>query len=209
LLKNLEEASEKLLKKISDEVDESWLIVSISKNGLKISNYLSEKLGIEKKCLFIETVYCQNNADCEIAFVDEFKNIKMNEYVKTLLEIKKKKVLKAIDVIYEYKLIPKAEEFRGNRDTFKIGEKQSKVLIVDASLEQGYRMELAISTMESFGIDDIYIAVPFIPTHIFDIFESKVENIFHLEKIDFYTDISDYFEDFEKQIPEQDTFLFD
>jgi predicted phosphoribosyltransferase len=209
LLKNFTEASEKLAEIIDREPDSSWLIVSISDSGLEIANYLSLKFQIEAKSLFVETLFCQKNSECEIAFIDEFKNIKMNEHVKVLFDIDKKEVLKAVDVIYEYKLIPRAESYRQNRESFTLGKEHYKVLIVDSSLEQGYRMELAIETIENLGVEDIYIAVPFLPTHIYDIFQSKVEKIFHIEKIDFYTDISDYFENFEERVPENDIFLFD
>jgi predicted phosphoribosyltransferase len=209
LLKDIEEASHKLAKLLNDEVDENWLLVPITDNGLKIAEYLSSKLNLPIERLFIETVFCQNNSECEVAFLDEFKNVKFHEAVKRMFGIDKNVVLKAIDVIYEYKLIPKAEGFRGHRKNFSIPQNIENILIVDFSLEQGFRMELAIETLESFGIEEIHIAVPLLPKHIFEIFESKVENLYTLSKIDFYTDVSDYFDELEKDVLEHDRFFLD
>jgi predicted phosphoribosyltransferase len=196
VFQNIEDASLKLLETIGELEDKNWLLVAISESGEQIAKILSKHLQIPNKRLFLEPVFCQKNSDCEIAMVSEFKTIIIDDVLKEAFQLEREMLLNSIDVIYDYKLMPRVEAIRGNRDNLKIGETVEKVILVDEAVETGLRMETAIATISSvFKIESIYIATPIIPQQMVDFFEPIVEKIFRYDEIELYTEITDYYID--------------
>jgi len=194
VFKNLDDATDKLFQSIPKLTGENWLILSISDNGEKIGLRLSTLLNLPHQRLYMESIPCQNNNNCEIAVITEFKNAKIDEVLKDAFQLDKEILASAIEVIYDFKLLPKIEKIRGSREPLKIDKEIDKIILVDETIETGLTMETAISTVaDIIGVEDIYIATPIIPENMFYLFESLVEKIFYSEMIEMYTDIEDYY----------------
>jgi putative phosphoribosyl transferase len=175
------------------KIDNSWLFLATSENGERIASALAKKFKVSFNRIFIESIYCQMNRDCEIAMISEFENIVYDEVLKDSFNIDVNVLNNAINVLYQYKLLPRMEAYRGNRVKLTISEEIKNVILVDEAIETGLRMETAIATMDQFEIDKLYIATPVIPEQMFSLFESAVENIFFYKKVDIYTDVGDYY----------------
>lgn len=200
MFKDLNDATDRLFKSIPELKGDNWLLLSISDSGEKIGSKLSNFLHIPHQRIYIESIFCQKNPDCEIAMITELQNIRIDEVLKDTFQLDKELLVKAIKAIYELKLIPKIEKARGKREQIKIDEKIDKIILIDETIETGLRMETAISTvMDIIGVEEIYIATPVIPEQMFSLFESSVETIFYSEIVDMYTDIEDYYSERENR----------
>ena len=194
MFKNIEDATDQLIE-ILPALDKSWLLVPISESGEKIADIISEKLGLESKRVFTQSIFCKKNIDCEIAMISEFKDVIFDEVLQKSFEINRESLLESIEVMYDYKLIQEIERCRGIKDLFSISEHISKVLIIDETIETGLRMELAIKTLKRFQLETISIAIPIVPEQMFSLFEKSVKNIFYSQKVEFYTEIKDYYKE--------------
>jgi putative phosphoribosyl transferase len=209
MFRDVRDSSEQLVEKLQKKVDENWLIVAVSEEAISFAEILSTLLKVDYQLFFIDSISCQNNSDCEVAFISEFNIVQFNETLRDAFGLDNDTMMEALQVIYEYKLLPEIENYRGSRRYFQLPDGVDTVLLIDNSIETGFRMEVAIDSMETLGIEDIYIATPVIPSHIFDLFEPMVEEIIYIEKVDFYTDIHDYYEvrDKDRNIEESHTLI--
>jgi predicted phosphoribosyltransferase len=199
IYKDKNEIADLLAEELAKVLDETWLIVPISKEALFFAKTISQKTGTKFELLFIDAISCQKNIECKVAFISEFKNSVFNETIRDAFQISNDHLSEALKIIHEYKIMPELEEYRGGRIPFQIPNEIENILLLDTSIETGFKMEVAIDTIEELGIEDIYIASPVIPVQMFDLLEPTVEKIFSLEKVEFYTGICDYLEEKEEE----------
>jgi len=193
MFQNVDDATNNLIKVLPKLDNNSWLIVPISESGKIVAEKLSKTFGVRHQKLFIESIFCQKNIDCEIAMVNEFEEVSYDEVLKEFFEIEKDILDESIKIMYNHKLLPKIKKCRD--ELFSISDKVSNILIVDETIETGLRMEMAIKTLKRFELTNISIAVPIISEQMFSFFKSRVDTIYHSEKIEFYTEIKDYYLD--------------
>jgi len=191
MFQNINEATLKLIDNLPNLDNNSWLIVSISKNGEIVAKQISKALGIQYQQLFIESIFCQKNIDCEIAMVNEFEESFFDEVLKDFFEINDETLKESVKIMYQHKLLPKIKKCR--EELFSIPPNISNILIVDETIETGLRMEMAIKTFQRFKKQKIFIAIPIVPKQMISFFKDRVENIFYSEQTEFYTEIKDYY----------------
>ncbi len=194
--KNINDAIYKLSEVFPKDINrDEWLLLSISDNGDIIAKGLSEKLNIRWERFYIESVYCQLNVDCKIAMISEFKDIVVDEVLRDFFQIDKHILDKAIDVIFNYKLMPKLQKERNSDNLLNIEKNIKNVVFVDESVETGLRVQCAMRSIENRFDVVQYIATPIIPDLIYSFLDSDVEKIFHVEKPEIYTNVYDYYLD--------------
>jgi putative phosphoribosyl transferase len=199
---SVEETIQKLSLSLP-KIDDTWYLIAVSEHGEKLAKGLSESLKVNFDKLFIESVYCQMNRDCEIAMISEFENIFYDEVLLRSFDINRKKVSQAISVIYNYKLVPRLKAYRGSIKNITIPENVKNIILIDETIETGLRMESAIATVSNrFDIENIYVATPILQKQIFNLLKDSVKDIFSYKQVEVYTDASDYFSYREYQVHE-------
>jgi predicted phosphoribosyltransferase len=166
------------------ELNNNWVIVSISDEGQKIIDIILQRYKIDATRFFIEPIHCEYNQDCEIAIIDEFGNMEINRLLKMSFEIDDETIERNADLILNYKIKPMIEKYRGNSEIrFSISDEVKNILIIDDHVETGFKIENAIHTFKNlFPQKNIYLGVLNIPNFIFDILDNKIEKIFYHEK---------------------------
>ena len=196
MFKNLDDASQQLCNVIPKFKNQNLLFLAISDGGEEIASQLSLYFKLPYKRLFIEPIFCPKNQNCEIAMVTELQNIKIDKILQDAFQLDQELLNNSIELAYDYKLIPKLKQKRGEIKKIEIDKSITSIILVDETIETGLKMETAIETVvDLLNIEKIFIATPIIPKTIFEVFESMVEQIFYIKQIEIYTEIGDYYLD--------------
>ena len=193
MFQNVDEAVEILIDKLP-KLDKSWFIISISKKGDKIAEIIAKKFNLNFDRLFLQSVPCPQNIDCQVAVISEFEDILFNEPIKESFKITSSSLIETIRVIYDYKLKQDRKTYRGQNRNLQIPQYISKVILVDNQIETGFFMELSLESMKRFNLDNIIVASLIIPEYIEPLFMNKPNiKLIYSKKVEFYTEFDDYF----------------
>ncbi|WP_455757628.1 phosphoribosyltransferase [Sulfurimonas sp.] len=195
ILKNREDAAYKLKEVIPMQrvKDESWKIISVSRDGLEIASHLKGKLANSIDFLFSEAIMAPNNDDCEVARVSEREEIVINENLVSSFEIQYDYIYGEAQRKHEEKILSYIYQYRKGRH-FPSMENEV-VLLVDDGSETGMKFMTALKTILAQKPKAVYIAVPVIPSDVLELLEPFADDVFFLHDIDDYVETSLYYEE--------------
>ena len=173
--------------------DESWAIVSVSKGGLELGEYIKEKCNNNFDFLFSEPIYAPNNKECEIARVSEKEEIVINEKLVSSFDIQYDYIYGEAHRKHEEKILSYIYQYRKGRHFLSIKDKT--VLLVDEGSETGLKFMTALKTILIKKPKAVYIAVPVIPSDVLELLEPFADDIFFLHDIDDYVNTALYYEE--------------
>ena len=193
-----EEAALKLLDVIPMHKlkEESWKIVSVSKEGLEIGHNLKKKLKNSLDILFLEAIMAPNNPECEVARVSETEEIVINEQLVAAFEIQYDYIYGEAHRKHEENILSNIYQYRKGKPFSSV--ENEIVLLVDDGCETGSKFITALKTILNQKPKAVYIAVPVLPSDVLEQLEPFVDDIYFLHNIDDYVETSLYYEKLEK-----------
>ncbi|WP_428738101.1 phosphoribosyltransferase [Sulfurimonas sp.] len=198
ILLNREDAA----KRLSDVIpmnkmkDEEWELVGVSHGGLVLGSYLKNRLKNRLNILFLEPIMAPNNAECEVARVSETEEIVIQENLIESFEIQLDYIYGEAHRKHEEGILSNIYKFRKGRPFPSM--KNKVVLLIDEGSETGTKLMTAVKTILAQSPKAVYIAVPVIPSDVFETLEPFVDDIFFLYDIDDYVETSLYYKKLEK-----------
>lgn len=198
ILKNREDAAKKLKDVIPMQSlkDENWKIISVSKGGLSLANYIRGNLENSIDFLFSEPIMAPNNDECEVARVSESEEIVINENLVSSFEIQYDYIYGEAHRKHEEKILSSIYRYRKGRHFASM--KNEVVLLIDEGSETGTKFMVALKTILAQKPKAVYIAVPVLPSDVLELLEPFADDIFFLHDIDDYVQTSLYYEKLEK-----------
>ena len=196
ILKNREIAASELFQVIPSQKlkDENLQIIAVSKGGLEIAHYLAKKYSNNINILFSQAIMAPNNSECEIARVSEHEEIVINEDLVKSFSIKYDYIYGEAHRKHEETILSYIYKYRKGKPFPSVDDKS--VLIVDDGAETGLKLMTALKTILVQKPKAVYIAVPVMPSDVFELLEPYADKIFTLYNIDDYVETSLYYEDF-------------
>jgi putative phosphoribosyl transferase len=196
ILKNRETAASELLEVIPKQKlkDEDWQIVAISNGGLEIARRLAKKHSNNVEILFSQAIMLPNNDECEVACVSEHEEIVINEDLVKAFGIKYDYIYGEAHRKHEETILSCIYRHRKGRAFPCVSNKV--VMLVDEGAETGLKLMTALKTILVQKPKAVYIAVPVMPSDVFELLEPYADKIFTLYNIDDYVETSLYYEDF-------------
>ena len=198
ILLNREDAARKLrdvlpMQKVKDE---EWELVGISKGGLVLGSFLKTRLKNNLDILFLEPIMAPNNSECEVARVSETEEIVIQENLIDSFEIQLDYIYGEAHRKHEESILSNIYKFRKGRPFRSM--KNKVVLLIDEGSETGTKFMTAVKTILAQSPKAVYIAVPVIPSDVFETLEPFVDDIFFLYDIDDYVETQLYYKKLEK-----------
>jgi len=175
--------------------DESWDLIAVSKGGLLLSSMLKGKLENNVDFLFSESILAPNNCECEVARVSESEEIVINEDLVSAFEIQYDYIYGEAHRKHEETILSYIYQYRKGRQFSTIENRV--ILLVDESSETGMKFMTALKTILAQKPKAVYIAVPILPTDVFELLEPYADDIFFLHAIDDYVETELYYQNLE------------
>lgn len=198
ILKNREDAAKKLQDVIPMQKlkDENWKLVAVSRGGLELAYHIRSKYKNSIDFLFSEPVFAPNNHECEIARVCESEEMVINEKLVSAFDIKYDYIYGEAHRKHEEKILSYIYQYRKGRPFASMRNKI--VLLIDEGSETGLKFLTALKMILAMKPKAVYIAVPVIPTDVFEFLEPFTDNVFSLYNIDDFVETSLYYEELER-----------
>jgi putative phosphoribosyl transferase len=198
ILLNREDAAKKLLELLPKQKikDEEWELIGISNGGLVLGSFIKAKLKNRLDILFLEPIMAPNNSECEVARVSETEEIVIQENLIESFEIQLDYIYGEAHRKHEEGILSNIYKFRKGRPFPSM--KNKVVLLIDEGSETGTKFMTAVKTILAQSPKAVYIAVPVIPSDVFETLEPFVDDIFFLYDIDDYVETPLYYKKLEK-----------
>ncbi len=172
--------------------NEQWHLLATSKGGLELGTYLNERLRLPLDILFSAPIYAPNNSECEIARVAETEEIVIHDALCNAFDIQVDYVYGEAKRKHEEKILAQLYRYRKGRH---LESKEGKtVLLIDEGAECGMTLMTALKAILTQGPKAVYVAVPILPTEVFEAMEPLVDNIFFVHEIENYKETPSYYE---------------
>ncbi|MEJ2372879.1 MAG: phosphoribosyltransferase, partial [Sulfurimonas sp.] len=137
-----------------------------------------------------------NNSECEVARVSETEEIVIQENLIESFEIQLDYIYGEAHRKHEEGILSNIYKFRKGRPFPSM--KNKVVLLIDEGSETGTKFMTAVKTILAQSPKAVYIAVPVIPSDVFETLEPFVDDIFFLYDIDDYVETPLYYKKLEK-----------
>lgn len=203
IFENYKDAAYKLAEVLPKEklIQEKWLLVCISLDGIVLADTLASILGLYYEILLTESVSAPNNKECQIAMVSETEEIIIEKNLIEAFDINLDYVYGEAHRKYEEKILKNVYQYRKGD---LIGSlKNKKVLLIDGGCESGMTAQVAIKTAINSGASSIAYAAPMIPTDVADSLNSITDEIFTIYRILNYVNVEFYYKEKEVLKPEE------
>jgi len=189
------DAAQKLFDVLPTEqmVQEGWILVALSAEGVPITEFIAKKLGLYYDVLFTETVAAPNNPECTIAMVSETEEIVIHDELVRAFEINLDYIYGEARRKYEEKILKYVYKYRKG-DLIK-SLKGKNVLLIDEGCETGMTVLTSIKTAIGEGAKSVSFATPVIATNVYASLETVVDEIFTAYRVANFVDVAFYYED--------------
>jgi len=199
MFKSREEAGEKLVQKLKEELSseilKNALVLAIPRGGVVIGAKISSSLDLPLDCLITKKIPAPGNEELAIGAIGDGGAVvweddlieRLNISLDYKQEIVKSKVLE---------LDKKKEDFRCDKLTPDIKDKV--VIIADDGVATGATMKVAIAVVRSFNPKEIIVAVPVISPDTLSKLKEIADRTIYLESPEMFFSVGQFYEEFEQ-----------
>jgi len=195
---DIDDATQKLLDNLPIEMikKDNFLLLALSKGGVKIASNLCKNLELEFDLFFVAPILAPKNDECEIAMVGHSQEIVLHEALIKSFEIDENYIYEEAKRLYEDKII-------GWNNRYRKGEllptiKGRSVLLIDEGCESGLSTMCAIKSVLNLGANKVSLALPVIADDLFHQFDLMVDEIFTVYKKKNFISTEYYYQDHQK-----------
>ena len=191
---SIEESTQKLIEILPKErmQEDDWLIVSISMQGVPISNMIAKEFNLDYDLLFCEPICAPNNKNCRIGMVSETEEIVLNNELVDSFGINLDFIYGEAHRMYEEKILPRVYKYRKGDLIGSLSEKN--VLLIDEGCETGMTVMASIKTAINAGAKSVAYATPIIPTDVVLSLEPVTDEVFSVHKVANFVEVEFYYE---------------
>jgi putative phosphoribosyl transferase len=175
---------------------DEWILLSLSRGGVVISEYLSHALGIGYDIFIVKPILSPNNEECQIAMVSETKEIVMNEPLVKSFGISEDFIFNEAQRVYDEHILKDIYSFRDSLPLSDINDKM--VLLIDEGCESGLSTMCAIKSILNLNTKKVSIATPVIADDLYHVLDLKVDNIYTNHKIENFIEVKEYYRELER-----------
>lgn len=203
IFENYKDAAYKLAEVLPKEklIQEKWLLVCISLDGIILADTLASILGLYYEILLTESVSAPNNKECQIAMVSETEEIIIENNLIEAFDINLDYVYGEANRQYEEKILKNVYQYR--KGDLLGSLKNKKVLLIDGGCESGMTAQVAIKTAINQRASSVAYAAPVIPADVAESLNSITDEIFTIYRILNYVNVEFYYKEKEVLKPEE------
>ena len=197
-LKDFKEAADGLMEILPIEkmCKESWLVVAISKEAIKLAELICSKIKIGYDILFCETIFAPNNSSLPIAKVSETEEIVIHDELINAFLINLDYVYGEAKRKYEEKILPQVYKYRKGELISSL--KVKNVLLVDVGCESGLTVLTGIKSALNAGAKSVSFATPVIASNVFISLDLIVDEIYTINRVQNFINTTYYYQNFEE-----------
>jgi len=181
----------------TEEFEEREIIViALSEGGTIIADSIAKKLGANMQVLLSEPVLAPKNEELVIAQVSETQEVVINKSFIDSFEIDRTWVYEKARELYETKIESHKEKYRDGKDIVSLENKV--VLLIDECVETDMTALLAIKSMISQNVKNVYLAVPVLDRFSLEMLEQISDGVYAPYIISDYISVEYYYEELPK-----------
>jgi putative phosphoribosyl transferase len=194
---NKEDAAAKLIETLPLELlaDNETVVISISEGGVYFADQITKAVNAQMDILLTESILAPNNPELAIAMVSETEEVVMNKSLIDSFGINEDYVYNEAHRKYEEEVLTYVYKYRKGKDMISLRGKY--VVLVDASIETGLTMMVALKSVIAREAKNIYIATPILDKTVYKNLLSVCDGVFCPHKIQDYISIEYYYKNFE------------
>lgn len=175
---------------------EDWTVIASSYNGYPIAEIIANELNAKLDIMFSRKIFSPNNDECEIAIVTETEEVVIHEELVKAFDISLDFVFSKSRYIYENDLSNTVCKFRRGKKLKDFANKN--ILFVDEGLNTSLTMMACIKTAINLEAKSVSVAVPVLPKASISTIESIADDLYYVESLDHFIDISFYYDSLEE-----------
>ena len=175
---------------------EEWVVVATSFGGYPIAKIIAKELEGSCDVMFSRKILSPNNEDCEVAIVTETEEVVIHEELVKAFDISLDFVFSKSRYIYENDLSNTVCKFRKGKKLKDFANKN--ILFVDEGLNTSLTMMACIKTAINLEAKSVSVAVPILPKASISTIESIADDLYYVESLDHFIDISFYYDSLEE-----------
>lgn len=194
---NQMDATEQLIKELSNVNFYNTLILSISTDAQSLAQNIADHFDLPLEHLFLDSISAPENPECVIAVVSELMDVVIDENLLQSFGISTDYVYKKAQEHYEKNIIPIARSVRQGEKITSFANKN--ILIVDESVETGYSIEVAIKTCVNHGCKSASIATPVLSKDIESYLLKICDCVYKVISPDYFVSTNYFYKDLQTQ----------
>jgi len=190
-------------KQLYDEIplslfkDRELLVVSLSRGGMVIADYLARKLHCSMDILLIEPILAPKNPELPIAMISETQEIVIHKALTETFGIEDAFVYGEAKRVHDKEILPSLYRCRKGNPLQSVSGKA--VILVDECVETDFTAIVAVKSMIGLGAKNIYMATPVLDETSRESLLRISDGVFTPYRIRDYISIEYYYEKLEKQ----------
>jgi putative phosphoribosyl transferase len=194
---NKEDAAAKLIETLPLKLlaDNETVVISISEGGVYLADQITKAINAQMDILLTESILAPNNPELAIAMVSETEEVVMNKSLIDSFGINEDYVYSEAHRKYEEEVLTYVYKYRKGKEMISLRGKY--VVLVDASIETGLTMMVALKSVIAREAKNIYIATPILDKTVYKNLLSVCDGVFCPHKIQDYISIEYYYKNFE------------
>jgi len=177
------------------------IVVALSEGGTIVADIIARELGVNMQVLLSEPVLAPKNDELVIAQVSETQEVVINKSFIDSFEIDRTWVYEKARELYETNIASYKELYRGGKDIASLEDKV--VLLIDECVETDMTALLAIKSMISQNVKNVYLAVPVLDRFSLEMLEQTSDGVYAPYIISDYISIEYYYEELPKPTAQQ------
>ncbi len=170
---------------------EQWMLVAVSEGGVMIADALRDGNDLVVEWMFGESIMAPNNPECELGRVSESEEIVINDDLVQAFGIQYDYIYGEAHRRHEEKILSMIYHYRKGRPLADFNSKN--ILLVDEGAESGLKLMCAIKTVLGQTPGALYVAVPVMPSEVYDAIEPLCDALFCPQVLDDYIETSCYY----------------
>jgi len=197
LFTDSEDAAKKVLEELPRELFEGdeTVVIGVSEAGVFYADYIAKALHANFDILLTEPIFAPNNPEVPIAMISETEEVVLHKALVEAFDISEDFIFAEAQRKYEEEVISYVYRYRKGKELQSL--KGKYVLLVDACIETGLTMMVALKSVIAREAKNIYIATPVLDKAVYENLLAVCDDVFCPYKIDDYISIEYYFKKFD------------
>ena len=193
---NKEAAADQLIETLPISLleDKNAVVIAVSEGGVYFADKIAKAVSGEMDILLTEAILAPNNPELAIAMVSETEDVVMHKALIEAFDISEDYIYGEAQRKYDEEVLSYVYKYRKGKDILSLEGKY--VILADECVETGLTMMVALKSVISRGVKDIYIATPILDKTVYENLLTVCDGVFCPHKIQDYISIEYYYENF-------------